>query len=34
VIFKLRSIGAYELNDEELPYAWSAGVRPTKRQVS
>jgi alkylation response protein AidB-like acyl-CoA dehydrogenase len=34
VIFKLRSIGAYELNDEELPYAWSAGVRPTKRQIS
>jgi alkylation response protein AidB-like acyl-CoA dehydrogenase len=31
VIFKLRSIGAHELNGEDLPYAWSAGVRPTKR---
>jgi alkylation response protein AidB-like acyl-CoA dehydrogenase len=34
VIFKLRSIGAHELNDEELPYAWSAGVRATNRHVS
>lgn len=34
VIFKLRSIGAHELNGEELPYAWSAGVRQTKRHVS
>ena len=33
VIFKLRSIGAHELNGEELPYAWSAGVRPTKRHA-
>jgi alkylation response protein AidB-like acyl-CoA dehydrogenase len=31
VIFKLRSIGAHELNGEELPYAWSAGVRPGKQ---
>jgi alkylation response protein AidB-like acyl-CoA dehydrogenase len=30
-IFKLRAIGAYELNREELPYAWSAGVRPAKQ---
>jgi alkylation response protein AidB-like acyl-CoA dehydrogenase len=30
-IFKLRAIGAYELNGEELPYAWSAGVRPAKQ---
>ena len=34
VIFKLRSIGAHELNGEELPYAWSAGVRPTKQHIS
>lgn len=34
VIFKLRAIGAHELNGAELPYAWSAGVRPTKRRVS
>jgi alkylation response protein AidB-like acyl-CoA dehydrogenase len=34
VIFKLRSIGAHELNGEELPYAWSAGVRSTTRQAS
>jgi len=33
VIFKLRSIGAHELNGEQLPYAWSAGVRPTKRHA-
>jgi len=33
VIFKLRSIGAHELNGEELPYAWSAGVRPSKRHA-
>jgi alkylation response protein AidB-like acyl-CoA dehydrogenase len=33
VIFKLRSIGAHELNGEDLPYAWSAGVRPTKRRA-
>ncbi|WP_050422366.1 acyl-CoA dehydrogenase family protein [Bradyrhizobium tropiciagri] len=26
-IFKLRAIGAHELNGEALPYAWSAGVR-------
>jgi alkylation response protein AidB-like acyl-CoA dehydrogenase len=26
-IFKLRAIGAYELNGEALPYAWSAGER-------
>ena len=30
-IFKLRAIGAYELNGEGLPYAWSAGVRPAKQ---
>ena len=30
VIFKLRSIGAHELNGEDLPYAWSAGVRPKR----
>ncbi|WP_420965330.1 acyl-CoA dehydrogenase family protein [Bradyrhizobium sp. B120] len=30
-IFKLRSIGAHELNDEALPYAWSAGVRRAER---
>ncbi|OKO75405.1 acyl-CoA dehydrogenase [Bradyrhizobium sp. NAS96.2] len=26
-IFKLRAIGAHELNGDTLPYAWSAGVR-------
>ncbi|MET4033407.1 MULTISPECIES: acyl-CoA dehydrogenase family protein [unclassified Bradyrhizobium] len=31
-IFKLRAIGAYELNGETLPYAWSAGVRQTGQQ--
>ncbi|NEU96349.1 acyl-CoA dehydrogenase family protein [Bradyrhizobium uaiense] len=31
-IFKLRSIGAYELNGAALPYAWSAGVRSTRQQ--
>ncbi|WP_456659607.1 hypothetical protein [Bradyrhizobium sp. JR3.5] len=31
-IFKLRAIGAYELNGETLPYAWSAGVRQTGEQ--
>jgi alkylation response protein AidB-like acyl-CoA dehydrogenase len=30
VIFKLRSIGAHELNGADLPYAWSAGVRPKR----
>jgi alkylation response protein AidB-like acyl-CoA dehydrogenase len=30
-IFKLRAIGAHELNGEGLPYAWSAGVRPAKQ---
>jgi alkylation response protein AidB-like acyl-CoA dehydrogenase len=30
-IFKLRAIGAYELNWEDLPYAWSAGVRPARQ---
>ena len=33
VIFKLRSIGAHELNGEDLPYAWSAGVRSTKQHA-
>ena len=33
VIFNLRSIGAHELNGEDLPYAWSVGVRPTKRHA-
>ena len=27
-IFKLRAIGAHQLNGEALPYAWSAGARP------
>ncbi|WP_314948149.1 acyl-CoA dehydrogenase family protein [Bradyrhizobium cosmicum] len=31
-IFKLRAIGAYKLNGETLPYAWSAGVRQTGQQ--
>ncbi|WFT94352.1 acyl-CoA dehydrogenase family protein [Bradyrhizobium barranii] len=31
-IFKLRAIGAYELNGKTLPYAWSAGVRQTGQQ--
>jgi len=30
-IFKLRAIGAHELNREGLPYAWSAGVRASKQ---
>lgn len=30
-IFKLRAIGAHELNGEALPYAWSAGVRPARQ---
>jgi alkylation response protein AidB-like acyl-CoA dehydrogenase len=29
-IFKLRAIGAYQLNGEALPYAWSAGARPPR----
>ncbi|MET4071561.1 alkylation response protein AidB-like acyl-CoA dehydrogenase [Bradyrhizobium sp. S3.2.6] len=33
-IFKLRAIGAYELNGDTLPYAWSAGVRQTGQQGS
>jgi alkylation response protein AidB-like acyl-CoA dehydrogenase len=33
VIFQLRAIGAHELNGEALPYAWSAGVHPTKRHA-
>ncbi|MHC2335417.1 hypothetical protein [Bradyrhizobium sp. USDA 4454] len=31
-IFKLRAIGAHELNGEQLPYAWSAGVRKAAEQ--
>ncbi|WP_461349700.1 acyl-CoA dehydrogenase family protein [Bradyrhizobium sp. USDA 4451] len=31
-IFKLRAIGAYALNGETLPYAWSAGVRSTRQR--
>ncbi|MGY4403622.1 acyl-CoA dehydrogenase family protein [Bradyrhizobium sp. USDA 3315] len=33
-IFKLRAIGAYELNGETLPYAWSAGVRSARQHAS
>jgi alkylation response protein AidB-like acyl-CoA dehydrogenase len=33
VIFKLRSIGAYELTGAYLPYGWSAGVRTKRQQV-
>ncbi|MCC8953569.1 acyl-CoA dehydrogenase family protein [Bradyrhizobium sp. Pear77] len=33
-IFKLRAIGAYELNGAALPYAWSAGVRSTRQHAS
>jgi len=32
VIFKLRAIGAHEVNGDDLPYAWSAGVRPARPQ--
>ncbi|MGY3581649.1 alkylation response protein AidB-like acyl-CoA dehydrogenase [Bradyrhizobium sp. USDA 4341] len=31
LIFKLRAIGAHELNGEALPYAWSAGVRAARQ---
>ncbi|MBR0900142.1 acyl-CoA dehydrogenase family protein [Bradyrhizobium tropiciagri] len=31
-IFKLRAIGAYELNGEALPYAWSAGARSARQR--
>ncbi|WP_247436088.1 hypothetical protein [Bradyrhizobium sp. 139] len=34
VDFKLRAIGGYELNDEALPYAWSAGIRATRQYSS
>jgi alkylation response protein AidB-like acyl-CoA dehydrogenase len=34
VIFKLRAIGAHELNGEQLPYAWSAGARTPRERVS
>jgi alkylation response protein AidB-like acyl-CoA dehydrogenase len=34
VIFKLRAIGAHQLNGEALPYAWSAGARPPRQPSS
>jgi alkylation response protein AidB-like acyl-CoA dehydrogenase len=33
-IFKLRAIGAHQLNGEALPYAWSAGARPPRQPSS
>ncbi|MBT0565546.1 acyl-CoA dehydrogenase family protein [Williamsia sp. CHRR-6] len=29
LIYKLQSVGAHVLNGEDLPYAWSAGARPS-----
>jgi alkylation response protein AidB-like acyl-CoA dehydrogenase len=29
LIYKLQAVGAFELNGDDLPYAWSAGKRPT-----
>lgn len=33
LVFKLRAIGDYELNDAALPYAWSAGARTTESRA-